>query len=487
MKILNKLPINKSALELLKNFYYVILSNIVSVFISILVILVVPKFISIEDYGYWQLYILYTSLVGFLHFGWNDGLYLRFGGTNYKEIDKKLFFSQFYLLLLSQLLIALFGFSVLYFLGFDANKKYVLYMTAICMVFLNTRYMLLFLLQATYRIKEYSAITIFDRVLYLVLIAVLLFAEMDDFKYFIWVDIIAKAISLLMAAYYCKDIVFNFYNRIGLKLAIQEMFENIRVGIKLMFANIASKLIVGNVRLGIETVWTIAVFGKISLLLSITGFVMIFISSISLVLFPFLRKVDESKLKLMYRPIRDILTLVLLVFLLSYYPLSIGLKIWLPQYNDSLKFLIILYPVIIYEGRMSLLSNTYLKVLRKEGLMLKINIITFIISIFLTLISVFVLASIDMAVYSILLLIFIKFVISELYIQKFIEIKLLKDIYFEILVVLSFILVNRFFGLGPSMFIYISSIFIYFFVKRADINFAIHFFKELMTLRDKPL
>lgn len=47
-----------------------------------------------EEYGYCQLHLFYSSYVGFLHFGWNDGIYLRYGGKNYIELDKKLFFFQ---------------------------------------------------------------------------------------------------------------------------------------------------------------------------------------------------------------------------------------------------------------------------------------------------------------------------------------------------------------------------------------------------------
>lgn len=355
-----KISLNSKAKELIKNFYYVILSNLISVFISIVVILFVPKFIGVEEYGYWQLYILYTSFIGLLHFGWNDGLYLRYGGSDYNQIDKKLFSSQFYLLFISQLMLAIVGFTVFYNLNFDTNKLYVLFMTMMCMVIVNIRYMLLFLLQATYRIKEYSIITIFDRVLYFILIILLLLSNIESFRYLIWVDVIGKLVSLLLAIYYCSDIILSFTSKgkVKLSIVINEALENIRVGIKLMLSNIASKLIVGNVRLGIETVWNVAIFGKVSLMLSITTFILVFINAVSLVLFPFLRKVNENVLVKLYNPIREVLTLILLLSLFSYFPIKLFLEIWLPEYSDSLKYLLILYPVIVFEGKMSLLINT---------------------------------------------------------------------------------------------------------------------------------
>jgi|26BtaG_2_1085354.scaffolds.fasta_scaffold01047_7 O-antigen/teichoic acid export membrane protein len=478
-----KIGINSKAKELIKNFYYVILSNLISVFISIVVILFVPKFIGVEEYGYWQLYILYTSFVGLLHFGWNDGLYLRYGGRDYNQIDKKLFSSQFYLLFISQLILALVGFIVFYNLNFDTNKLYVLYMTMICMVIVNIRYMLLFLLQATYRIKEYSIITIFDRVLYFILIILLLLSNTESFKYLIWVDVIGKLVSLLLAIYYCSDIVLRFTSKgkIKLSIAINEALENIRVGIKLMLSNIASKLIVGNVRLGIETIWNVAVFGKVSLMLSITTFILVFINAVSLVLFPFLRKVDENVLAKLYKSIREVLTLILLLFLFSYFPIKLFLEVWLPEYSDSLRYLLGLYPVIIFEGKMSLLINTYLKVLRKEAVLLKINLLTFIVSILTTFVSVFLFKSIDIAIYTILFLSFFKSFLAELYIQDLLSINLWSSFLKEISIIAVFISANIFLDDIYSLLMYAVTIVCYLFFSAKYLKDSFKFFRLSAT------
>jgi O-antigen/teichoic acid export membrane protein len=141
--------LNSKAVSFIKNFSYTLTSNLVSLLVSALVILVVPKLIGVEEYGYWQLYLFYSSYVGFMHFGWNDGIYLRYGGKEYKELDKSLFFSQFYMLVILQLIIAIIMFIIANSLIIDGNKSFILKMTAICMIILNVRYMLLFILQGT--------------------------------------------------------------------------------------------------------------------------------------------------------------------------------------------------------------------------------------------------------------------------------------------------------------------------------------------------
>lgn len=175
---------------------------------------------------------------------------------------------------------------------------------------------------------------------------------------------------------------------------------------------------------------------------------------------------------------RHILTFFLLIFLLSSYPLSFLLELWLPEYADSLKYIFILYPIILFEGKMSLLVNTYLKVLRKEGVLLKINAIAFFVSIALTLSSVFVLKSIDAAMYSIVFLSFIKLFIAEVYIQKILNINFWKDILFELLVLAILIVFQNLLTLQNSAIVFIASLFIYFVIVRSRIINSIGFFKK---------
>ncbi len=94
-------------INLIKNFTYILTANLISLLIATLIVLIVPKLIGVEDYGYWQVYLFYVSYVVFMHFGWSDGIYLRYGGKQYKELDKRLFF-----------------FSILYTYLFSGNNGY---------------------------------------------------------------------------------------------------------------------------------------------------------------------------------------------------------------------------------------------------------------------------------------------------------------------------------------------------------------------------
>ncbi len=48
-------------------------------------VFVIPRLISVEDYGYWRMFGLYAGYVGFLHFGFADGALLRWAGRPWED------------------------------------------------------------------------------------------------------------------------------------------------------------------------------------------------------------------------------------------------------------------------------------------------------------------------------------------------------------------------------------------------------------------
>lgn len=458
---------NNKAIRFIKNFSYAITSNILSLLISTLIILIVPKLIGVEEYGYWQLYLFYSSYVGFLHFGWNDGIYLRYGGIEYSKLDKKLLNNQFYLLLMFQVILFIVGFVLLGKLSWDSDRLIIFRMSLVCMVLMNSSIMLQYLLQCTNRIKEYAMLTITDRLSYISLIIIFLSLGIRNFEIMLYADLIGKLISLLIGAYYCRDIIFN--RGVGFKPPFKEAYINISIGIKLMLSNIASMLIIGIVRLGIEKNWNVETFGKVSLTLSISNLMMVFINAIGLIMFPILRRSEKNRLAELYKMLRDLLMLILFVTLIIFYPLRSLLILWLPDYADGLIYMAILFPISIYEGKMALLVNTYLKTLREEKAMLRLNSVTMILSIFMTIISTVIIKDLTFSVFTIIILLAFRSIIAEFYLSRLLKISIIKDIALENILTMIFIFSAWKMDDWVGLIVYIFMFAIYFFIKKKDI------------------
>lgn len=469
---------NNKVISFIKNFSYTLSSNLISLVISTLVTLIVPRLIGVEEYGYWQLYLFYSSYVGFLHFGWIDGIYLRYGGEDYDKLDKKLFFSQFVMLLLSQLIIGLAIWIYSSIFISDIDKSFIFKMVALVLVLTNIRTLLLYILQATNRIIEYAKVTTIDRIIYIILIIILLIVGVREYKLMIIADLIGKLISLIYAMYFCKDIVFqklsSFY------FTWKETITNVSVGIKLMFANIASMLIIGIVRFAIERVWDVATFGKVSLTLSVSNMTMVFINAVGIIMYPILRRTSNEKLPTIYATMRDFLMVVILGALAIYYPIKTVLSLWLPQYADSLLYMALVFPIVIYEGKMSLLINTYLKTLRKEDMLLKFNIISMILSLVLTLIAAGGLQNLELTIVNIVIVLAFRSVISEIYLSKELKIDVKKDIILELAMTAIFIISGWYVNSWLTVVIYAIAYLIYLLIKRKDLTQTVKHIKILM-------
>lgn len=449
------MAISTNLKNILSNAKYVIFSNLISLLISCLVILIIPNIIGVEDYGYWQLYLFYASYIGFFHLGWIDGIYLRYGGEYYEQLDKDKFFSQFILLLLSQLFISLIFLLYVTYYIVNLDKAFIINVLSITLITTNLRFFLIYVLQTTNRIKESSFITIADRAIYVLLLALLILSNYQNYQVMIWADVIARILSLFIATYYCKDIVLrNFKN---LKIDLRESLENIKVGINLMFSNIASMLIIGIVRFSIENRWNIETFGKVSLTLSISNLLMLFVNAIGVVLFPILKRMNPENMQNIFSKIRRILIYTTLGMMLVYYPLKAILELILPSYKDSLAYMAILFPLTIYEGKMALLINPYLKALRLEKKMLQVNMIVMLISLVVTLLNIIWIYNLDFAIFSIVILLILRASIFELILADKLNVNIKIDLIIEIIVVSVFILGNIFLSMYEALLAYLAS------------------------------
>lgn len=453
---------------ILKSLAYTLTSNFVSLLVSVLVVLVVPKLVSVKAYGYWQLYLFYASYVGFMHIGWIDGIYLRYGGKEYSELDKGLFFSQFCLFLLFQIILFAFIAASTSFQADDGDRFFILQMIGICMLLTNVRHMFLTILQITYRIKEYAQITIVGRLLFFGLMALILALGSRDYKLMIVADLTGRLASMVLALYFCREILFARFS--SFTFDFQEVFQNISSGSKLMFANIAGMLIVGTVRFGIERTWNVETFGRVSLALSLTNFSMIFINAVGLVLFPILRRTNPKRLRELFVVLRDLLVPFLLGMLLLSFPLVKCLEGWLPQYYESLVYVGLLFPIFVYEAKMDFLINTFLKVLRQEKSMLMINLLSFGLSLLVTFVTTFWLKDLHLAVASIVFLLMFRGTVAEILISRTLSVGSLKGICLELVLVFAFMSSVFFIGKNTkALLCYLAVYLLYLLIRRKEL------------------
>ena len=462
--------------KFIKNFSYTLTSNIVSFLISAFITFIIPKKLGVQDYGYFQLYLFYANYTGFLHLGWADGIYLRYGGGYYEKLDKAVFSGQFRLYCTIETVLSI----VIAGLGFtfapDHEMSLVLLMVGISVIVSLSRTLWQYILQGTNRIKEYAIMTVTEKIAYVFIIVVSLVAGLKNFIPIIAADLIGKFCAFLYGSYQCRDTVFC--RPVKLDEQINEAFKNISVGIKIMFANVASMLILGIVRQAIEWHWDVEVFGKISLTMSISNMLMILIRAVSMLMFPMLRRIHMEKLPELYQKLRVCLMVPLLGMLIFYYPFKVIISAWLPQYVDGLIYMAMLFPVCIYESKTSMLIETYMKALRMEQQLMVTNFITVGTSFVTTVLTVYVFDDLDLAVISIVFLMAFRCIIAEKMLLEKIRISVDKDIILGIVLTVSFIISSWFIGGINGVLIYLVLYILYLMIKKNELIETMRFIKR---------
>ena len=93
--------------KIAKNVFISIATQLISLAVTFVLYLIVPKLIDELQYSYWQTYVLYSANVTILHFGLIDGIVLRYSQYDFEELDKPRLRSQFYILTLITTLFSL--------------------------------------------------------------------------------------------------------------------------------------------------------------------------------------------------------------------------------------------------------------------------------------------------------------------------------------------------------------------------------------------
>lgn len=455
--------------ETLKNIAYSFSANVISLCISIFMVMFVPKFLSVDDYGLWQLFLFYFSYLGFLHFGWEDGIYLRYAGKRFEELDRKTFAGQFYSIVALQIALALLITVLSPVIVTNPVKKTALLCAVWLAPFVNFNNLCNFIMQITNRIRDYAKFLLTERIVFFLgVVFFLLVLHQNTFRYMYYAKVFSMAGITLVGIYLCRSLLQpHFY---PLKQVVGEAEENLRVGIKLLGANIAGLLIIGIVRYGISVGWDVATFGKVSLTLGVSNFLMVFINSVSVVFFPIVKRMDEGRRASAYAVIRNMLDFILFAALIGYYPLKCILAWWLPKYADSLIYMSVLFPVCVFESKVTLLINTYLKSMRKEFLMLEINVVSVVFSLIVTIVTVGIWHNLDAAVFSIVLAYAFRCMLAEYHVTKILGLDLKMDMLEDLLMCSIFIVSGWMFDSFLCMMLYSAAYVVFVLVHRKSLQ-----------------
>lgn len=444
--------------KFITNVVFAVAAQVISLSISFITILIVPKFIEPLQYSYWQAYVLYVGYVGILNFGLLDGLLLRYAKYDYDELDKGRLRSQLYIMLTLTSMAAI---VACFIFGFVMSGAYriVAILVAVGAVTKNIVTYSAYMFQVANRISKYAFTTILQRGIYGVIVVVLLCCRVNDFVWFCVADLCGDAVAIIYGMIYNRGLFFGV--PINPKPAFGELKINVSAGAILLLASLSSMFIAGSAKMIIQWRWGELLFGQVSFAFSLSNIALTFVQAVSTVLFPSLKRIDEQKLPEMYKSIRNAISPLLVVAMIFYFIGCWILKMWLPKYSDSLVYLGILLPLIIYSSKVNLLTNNYLKVYRKEKTMLIVNVASIVLGLIAFALCAYVFNNLMALLICIIVVIMLNSIVSEICVMRIIKVKIIKEYIYETLMTVAFILCASLLELWIGLAVYSAACVIY--------------------------
>ena len=420
---------NVKAKQFLKNIIGAVGANVVRLMISVMLTLLLPKLMGPEEYSYWQLYLFYGTYLAYSSLGWCEGITLKYGGAHYDELNKPLIIGQVWML---------FGYELLFFGGLwlitsmleiQRIKHILLLLACVSAVFDILRYMVQSILHTVNRIQDYIRVVLLERLFFVAAAGLALLLGFDSVLALVLSEIIARLASMLYSFWVIRDMVCTPPAK--RQETLLEAKSEISIGCKLLWALLASQLVIGIIRFAIEQKWGVLQFGQISLTISLSNMIVTCVSAIGVVIFPMIKRMRGDQMERIYTPTRTLMSVAIWGLLLFFGPFKWVLSRWLPQYAGALEYLVLLFPLCLYESRTAMLTTTYLKAYREEKNILKVNVAAVVLSVIAAVLTVFVAEDLTLAVLAISLLCMAKAYMTEFYVCRHLRFPLWRELLME--------------------------------------------------------
>ena len=258
-----------------KGLINVMMANIICLIINLLTNFLVPKYVSIESYGMIKTYALYLTYAGFFSMGYNDGMYLKYGGKKLEDINKEGLANNFVNYIVLMLIM-----FVIVLLGGIIFDDFIIACFAFGMLSYNILGYLKSLYQATGEFKAYgNALNIEKFAVFAITILLIFLFHSDNYKLYIVTQV---GIGIIVAIYLFIKLENKLhFVRMG-HIRKSEYKENISSGIILMLGNFSSGIFTGLDRWFVKLLLSAINFAMYSFAVSVESIINVFISPITI-------------------------------------------------------------------------------------------------------------------------------------------------------------------------------------------------------------
>lgn len=356
------LPGNESISRFLTDVGVFGVANLVALLSGIVQTFIIPKYLSVEGYGYWRLFMLYAGYVGFLHFGFIDGVFISWLGRNPSEFKGELKWALKFIIRQQVIVIGIFlvglGFAQRFF--HNSNLFFILFAVFVLAFITNIFALFSFTLQAGKQFKLLSLLTIFQQLGLFGGILFLFGLGMLQYHFLVIWQVINTGLVLAAAVYFLRS---WFREPIPSQLPGLWSYgwQSTSIGWYVLLGNFITVLFFSIDRLFTSSLFSIQEFAYYSLAASFLGTIYLFINTVGRVVLPYLAGISGEGAQKIYPVGCNLIIFLWGLGLGLYFPLSAFIAWYLPHYLSSLPVLKVLICSAGFGGVINIIHSNYYK------------------------------------------------------------------------------------------------------------------------------
>lgn len=363
----------EDVVNILKSSFWNLFGTFIVIMSGAVLTFIAPKMLSIEDFGLWRMFILYSTYAGILHLGISDGYMLNNVTLPKNEAFINLKRSLPFLII-QQIIIT--GTVFLALLVFLKEDRFILIGASVLLfsISINVRTHLDNFLILSKDFKTSNIVKILDKVIFLILLMSFFILDKINYLEIILFYIIASVIGLIIIFLMVKP-KLEFTNGI-----IKKNINDMKVGSQLLFSNIFIILLFNIDSIFVNMVLGIKSFAIFSFAITIIMLINQFAESISQVFFPYLATDLRKKLFSVNELIVTALFGIWLLILQASYLFIPLISIVFPDYASSEIIVLIYLLTSLFTLIIRISQNNLFKVLNSQKAFIKIEMVVFLLA-----------------------------------------------------------------------------------------------------------
>jgi len=321
---------------LFKSIVRVAFANVVNFGSSFIVGFILPAILSVASYGYYKEYTLFLTFVYIFNLGFNDGIYIKYGGVDPKNIDKNSLHEEHNFVLIFQFLMFI---PILIFGIVTQNPVLILFSVATYFVSMKTYHQNL--AQATGKFDIFSNGNVFRSFFYIIFLLVGVFlVKSDSYIFYIVLNLLSYVMIFIYFEYQFRKL-YGFQTN----WSLDGKFDLFKIGFFILIANMAVTFVANVGNWVVNFGFSIEEFAQYSFQNSVLNVILLIINAVGMVFYNVISKKEDAK---MLRFIKRICLFLGIFGGLGFFVFRVIIENFLSNYTDALPLLSVTFIAIPY-------------------------------------------------------------------------------------------------------------------------------------------